>query len=154
MRYKFVMFKTDPKQPTFYIGNDPYWNEEKTAYILIIFNETYVAILKQNTVIPKEITDNLIPIEYEDLLNLFIADNTEYKHLSMRNIDGSDYAIRSKSYDAIDLKRNISAIEASKYSIQNMRKEKDDNSFALCVNTSRINQYKSKKKLRRYLRLG
>lgn len=145
VRYKFVMFKTDPKQPTFYIGNDPYWNEEKTAYILIIFNETYVAILKQNTVIPKEITDNLIPIEYEDLLNLFIADNTEYKHLSMRNIDGSDYAIRSKSYDAIDLKRNISAIEASKYSIQNMRGKKDDNSFALCVNTSRINQYKSKK---------
>lgn len=143
VHYKFIMFKANPKPPSFYKGDDPYWNEERTAYILIVFNDSYVAILKQNTLIPKKILDNIEQIEYEDLLGLFICDDTEYKHLSMRNIDGSDYAIRTKTYDAVDLKRNISTIGASKFSIQNMRGKNDNDSFALCVNTSRINQYNS-----------
>ncbi len=144
-QYNFIMFQPPPRQPTFYKGTDARWNETKTAYFLIVYNDEYAAILKQNTSIPSEIANHLEQIDYEKLLKLFITNKTEYKHLSMRNIDGSDYAIRSKSFDGVDLKRNISSVSASKYFVQNMRGKSNDKSFALYINTSRINQYKPQK---------
>lgn len=145
IKYNFIMFQLPPRQPTFYKGTDVRWNETKTAYFLIVYNDEYAAILKQNTSIPSEIANHLEQIDYEKLLKLFITNETEYKHLSMRNIDGSDYAIRSKSFDGVDLKRNISSVSASKYFVQNMRGKSNDKSFALYINTSRINQYKPQK---------
>ena len=145
IQYYFIIFQPPSKQPTFYIGTDDRWNETKTAYFLIVHNNKYAAILKQNTTTPSEITKRLEQINYDTLLKLFITDGTEYKHLSMRNIDGSDYAIRSKSFDGVDLKRNISSVSASKYFVQNMRGKSNDKSFALYINTSRINQYKPQK---------
>ena len=146
LNYNFIMFKTDPKPPTFYKGSDNFWKEIKIAYILLVYNEDYIAILKQNTNIPHKIEERIQQIDYEILLKIFINRTTEYKHLSMQNTDGSDSAIRSKSYNAVDLKRNISTVSASKYFIQNMRGSNGINdSFALNTNTSRINQFKQKK---------
>lgn len=144
-KYIFFAFKTFPKYPTFYEGDNTYWKESKAAYIIIIYNNDYAAILKQNTTIPTSISQYLIQIDYSDILKIFVQSDTEYKHLSMRNIDGSDTAIRSKSYDAVNLKQNISSVNAYKYLIQNMRGKNKKESFALCTSTSRVNQYKSKR---------
>ena len=67
-------------------------------------------------------------IEHDTLIRLFSDDDTKVNKLSMQNLDGSDYAMRYKSYESLDLRDNLSPIGATHYYIRSfkvIRKEID-----------------------------
>lgn len=150
IQYFLVIFKKDNRQPAFFKEIDRLWTETKVGYFLILYNSKYAAIAKINTKIPKKIEEVLSPISPDYLINLKVDEDTEFKKIELQNLDGSDNAIRSKSYIAANLKNNLSTIGASSYYVRNLRgaQKKDSNKrdfFLISINTSRINDYSSKK---------
>lgn len=146
-KYSLRIFKNKPKTPSFIGINDPNWVEQKIGYYLFIEYEDYVAILRKYCTVPKEISDKLEGIDYDRLIGLYSNKETEFKRLSMQNLDGSDFAMRYKSYEALNLKDNVSPIGSSHYFIRSVKGNNGDDRFALTLYSSRINDLQSDFKL-------
>lgn len=146
-KYSLRIFKNKPKTPSFIGINDPNWVEQKIGYYLFIEYEDYVAILRKYCTVPKQISDKLEGIDYDRLIGLYSNKETEFKRLSMQNLDGSDFAMRYKSYEALNLKDNVSPIGSSHYFIRSMKGNNGDDRFALTLYSSRINDLQSDFKL-------
>lgn len=141
LTYRFFAFKKNESTPSFCSKNLPFLQEQKTGYFLLVNEVNYAAIFKQNILLPKDVRDCFENINYDDFIKFNIEKNTEYKYLNMRNTDGADYAIRTKTFEGNDLKKNISSVSSNKYAIQTMRGKTGDKSFSLNFGTSRLNNY-------------
>ena len=142
VKYSLRIFKDRAKMPVFIGVEDDNWKEQKIGYYLFIEYSDYVAILRKNCFIPKDISSKLEGIDYDKLIALYTDNNTEFKKLSMQNLDASDHAMRFKSYGALNLKENISPIGASHYYIKSLKGNNGNNHFALTLNTSKIHDFK------------
>ena len=138
-KYSLRVFKEKPKMPGFIRVYDSNWREQKIGYYLFIEYRDYVAILRKNCVVPKDISFKLEHLDYDKLIALYADKKTEFKKLSMQNLDGSDHAMRFKSYEALDLKDNISPIGSSHYYIRSVNGNNGSERFTLTINASRIN---------------
>lgn len=150
LKYIFFVFRDKPSKPSFCKNESVFLSEQKSGYFLFVYNEKNVAIFRQNLNLPKKLKDFLVKLEYDDFVKININKNTEYKQISMQNTDGADYAIRSKSFEGVDLKRNITAVTSSKFFIKSLRgntkkTSEETSSFSVNFGTSRLNQYASKK---------
>ncbi len=142
VQYSLRVFKDKPQMPIFIDADDDNWKEQKIGYYLFIEYCNHIAILKKNCVVPKNMLSKLESIDYEKLITLYTDNNTEFKKLNMQNLDGSDYALRSKSFEALDLKENISPIGVSRYYIRSLKGNNGSNYFALTMSTSKIHDFK------------
>lgn len=145
--YHFFAFKKNRSKPSFCTKDMPFLQEQKSGYFLVINNKEYAAILKQNILLPQKVKDCFESINYDDFIKFNVQKNTEYKYLNMRNTDGADYAIRTKTFEGNDLKKNISSVSSNRYAIQTMRGKTGDKSFSLNFGTSRLNNYCSNNSL-------
>lgn len=150
LKYIFFVFRDKPSMPSFCKNKSDFLSEQKSGYFLFVHNEKNVAIFRQNLNLPKKLKDFLVKLDYDDFVKIDINKNTEYKQISMRNTDVANYAIRAKTFEGVDLKRNITAISSSKYFIKSLRgktkkKSKESSPFSVNFGTSRLNQYASKK---------
>lgn len=141
LNYSFFAFKKNESTPAFCKRKIDFLQEEKVGYILFIYNDEYVAVLKQNVILPKEIKEKLKSISYDDFVKFNIEKSTEFKYLNMRNTDGADYAVRAKTFEGNNLKKNISSVSSNKFAIQALRGKTGDSSFSINFGTSRLNQY-------------
>lgn len=140
LKYNFFAFEKKPAKPTF--CEEPVFEEIKTGYFLIVYNKQYAAIFRHNFSKLGSLSKNLIDIDYQDFIDSDVNSETEFKYLNMKNLDGSDYAIKKKTYEGNDLKKSISAFSSSKYYVQSMRGEnKDGKKFSINFATSRLNHY-------------
>lgn len=142
VKYSLRIFKDKPKMPRFIAIEDNNWKEQKIGYYLFIEYSNHVAIFKKNCIIPKDISSKFESINYNKLINLYTDNNTEFKKINMQNLDGSDHAMRFKSYGALNLKENISPIGASRYYIRSLKGNNGNDHFALTLNTSKIHDFK------------
>lgn len=142
IRYSLRVFKDYPKTPSFLINDEPNWREQKIGYILVIEYESYIAMLRKYANVPKWFMDKMQGIDYNVLLSLCTDNATEFKKMSMQNLDGSDHAMRYKSFEAVDLKENISPIGSSRYYVRSLRGNNGNDKFALTLYSSRINKFK------------
>lgn len=146
LRYAYFTFLRKADSPSFCDETKIGWlKEQKSGYCLIVYNKQYVAVLKLNVSLSKVLTDSLKKIDYSKLVNYSVKGKTEFKYLNMRNTEGSDYAVRTKAFEGVDLSHNITAVGSSKYFIQTMRgRSGDATSFAINFGTSRLNKYLQK----------
>ena len=97
--FSLRVFKQKNDKPTFFIHPEPGWEEIKAGYFLFIECDRYVVVLKRNASIPKSISDKIENVDYQTLLALETRGDSVFKKLSMQNLDGSDYAMRNKTYE-------------------------------------------------------
>ena len=129
--YSIRVFKDHPKTPGFMSVQEEGWKEQKIGYFLFLEYRSHVAILRKYCTVPKTYADKLENIKYEDLIALFATDKTQFQTVSMQNMDASDHAMRYKSYQALNLKENISPIGTSHYYLRSVKGANDDDRFAL-----------------------
>lgn len=145
VEYSIRVFKTNKKKPSFINQYDEYWTEQKIGYFIFIEYQEYVAILKKYASIPKEINEKLDPIDYNSLVNMFTKSDTNFRKITLQNLDGSDYALRNKSFESLDLRNNISPIGSNRYYIRSVNGNNGNDKFSVSPNSSRINEYISSK---------
>lgn len=139
--YSIRVFKDHPKTPGFMSVQEEGWKEQKIGYFIFLEYRSHVAILRKYCTVPKTYADKLENIKYEDLIALFATDKTRFQTVSMQNMDASDHAMRYKSYQALNLKENISPIGTSHYYLRSVKGANDDDRFALTIGASRINEF-------------
>ena len=139
--YSIRVFKEHPKTPRFMSVPEEGWKEQKIGYFIFLEYRSHVAILRKYCTVPKTYADKLENIKYEDLIALFATDKTQFQTVSMQNMDASDHAMRYKSYQALNLKENISPIGTSHYYLRSVKGANDDDRFALTIGASRINEF-------------
>lgn len=140
--FSMRLFKCKPEPPKFITRNGQGWEEQKIGYFLFIEYQNYVVILRRNATVPKFISDKLENIDYDDLIALKANVNTSFKRLSMQNLDGSDKAMRYKSFEALNLTDNISPLGLNRYYVKTVKGSNgDDDNFSLTLYASRINEF-------------
>ena len=142
-RYSFRVFKNKPSTPSFIQVEERGWKEQKIGYYLFIEYENYVAILKKYASVPKNIADKLEEIDYNRLLSLYANDTTTFKKMSLQNLDGSDHAMRNKTYESLNLSENVPTVGASRYYVRTVKGSNDGNKFSLTLYSSRVNRFRS-----------
>lgn len=142
-RFSLRVFKSRNTKPSFFDKAVIGWDEQRIGYYLFVECDNYVAVLKRYATIPKDISEKLEGIEYSSLMALEINKDSVFKKLSIQNLDGSDYAMRNKTYESLDLSKNISTIGVSRYYVKSVKGENGDDKFALTLNASRINEFDS-----------
>lgn len=140
-KYSLRVFKDKPKTPGFMKMSENGWEEQKIGYFLFVEYGEYVAVLRKNCTIPKDYSAKLAHIDYDKLIALYADMNTKFQKMSMQNLDASDHAMRYKSYEAINLKDNISPIGTSRYYLRSVKGVNGEDWFALTLGASRINGF-------------
>ena len=141
MKYSFFAYKRD-KRPICIkeeIKLEEEWHEKLFAYLLIVEYRSYVAIIKRNMENIRAIRNALKIIDYNVLCKILQDKNTIYKRFGMNNLDISNYAMRSKVYEAEDLKASFSTLGASNYALGNFRIKNNQGSFSIGLTDSKIN---------------
>jgi len=139
--FSLRVFKQKNNNPAFFTHPEPGWEEIKAGYFLFIECDRYVVVLKRNASIPKSISDKIENVDYQTLLALETRGDSVFKKLSMQNLDGSDYAMRNKTYESLDLSSNVSTVGISRYYIRSVKGNNGGEKFALTLNSSRINEF-------------
>ncbi|HEP8993711.1 hypothetical protein PSOLE_10400 [Pseudomonas oleovorans subsp. oleovorans] len=90
-----------------------FWGEPLSdlihALILIIQIDGYVAVLKKSCASVTEVLERyLTPIKSSELTASFSDEEAEFQKIAMRNMTVSERAMRSKAYEAADLKGLLS----------------------------------------------
>lgn len=143
VRYSIRLFKSK-NAPSFFVRQKRGWDEQKVGFILLIEYGEYVAIIKRNASTIRSIMEKLEALSYDRLLSLYVNSNTEFEKLSMYNMDGSVNAVRSKTYEANDLRENFSTVGASRFVLRTFRANNNGSKVAMSLSSSRVNEFNNK----------
>ncbi len=103
-----------PSERPVYFFNDDI-KDKIYAFILVIEIDGYVAILKKSCAnISECLKQNFDKINHIGMISTFDDDEVEFQKISLRNMTISDRALRSKSYEAADLKGLMSTHAAGR----------------------------------------
>lgn len=141
-QFSLRVFKYKTDKPTFFYHREPGWEEIRIGFYLFIECDRYVVVLRRYANIPKAINEKLENVDYSTLMALETSSDSVFKKLSMQNLDGSDYAMRNKTYESLDLSCNISTIGVSRYFVRSVKGNNGNDRFSLMLNSSRINEFK------------
>lgn len=140
-RFSLRVFKQKIDKPSFFVHPENGWEEFKVGYFLFIECDRYVVVLRRNATIPKWVSDKLENVDYTTLLSLEAKPDSVFRKLSMQNLDGSDHAMRNRTYESLDLSSNISTIGISRYYVRSVTGNNTDGRFSLTLGSSRINEF-------------
>ena len=140
-RFSLRVFKHKIDKPSFFAHPENGWEELRVGYFLFIEYERYVVVLRRNATIPKWVGDKLENVDYTTLMSLEARPDSVFRKLSMQNLDGSDYAMRNRTYESLDLSSNISTIGISRYYVRSVTGNNTDGRFSLTLGSSRINEF-------------
>lgn len=142
--YSIRVFKCKPEMPSFITKNEDGWKELKIGYYIFIEYLDYVVILRRNATVPKFISEKLDNIDYDKLIALKANARTSFKKLSIQNLDGSNSAMRNKTFEALNLSENVPTMGINRYFVRSVKGENgDDDKFSLTLSASRINEFHS-----------
>ncbi len=148
----FVAFKKDSK-PSCFEEDEDGWNETKMAYLLLIEYRGYVAINKKNITLTKEIKTQLEKISYTTISNFLLSDasSVAFTKMAMKNLDMSEFAMRSKILESDDLEKSFSPYNSNLYAVSSFRTNikrdaESSNTYSVALSNSRINKFGEKQK--------
>lgn len=85
------------------------------SFILILEIGGNIAILRKSTANIADVVENYLDIiDHRSMINCFDDEGVEFQKLSLRNMTVSNNAVRSKSYEAADLKGILSVHSAGR----------------------------------------
>lgn len=144
VHYSMRVFKCKPEMPNFITQNEDGWKELKIGYYIFIEYLDYVVILRRNATVPKFISDKLNNIDYDKLIALKANAGTSFKKLSIQNLDGSNSAMRNKTFEALNLSENVPTMGINRYFVRSVKGENGvEDKFSLTLSASRINEFHS-----------
>ena len=141
----FIAFKKISK-PSCFEKDDNGWSETKIAYLLLVEYKGYIAINKKNTTLTKEIKAKLDKINYTTLSNFLLSDasSVAFTKMSMKNLDMSEFAMRSKVLESENLEKSFSPYNSNLYAVSSFRtnimKDNSQNAYSVALTMSRINK--------------
>lgn len=141
--YSLRVFKKKTEKPSFFVHSEPGWEEVRVGYFLFIECDDYVVVMKRYANLPKCIIDKLDNVDYTTLMALETRQNSVFKKLSMQNMDGSDYAMRSKTYESLDLSKNVSLTGIHRYYLRSIVGNNGNQRFSLTLDTSKIDEFET-----------
>ena len=141
--YSIRVFKQKIDKPSFFAHSEKGWEELRVGYFLFIECDRYVVVMRRYASIPKWVGDKLENVDYNTLMALEARLYSVFKKLSMQNLDGSNYAMRNKTYESLDLSNNISTIGMSRYYVRSVTGNNMNNRFSLTFGSSKINEFGS-----------
>ena len=142
-RFSIRVFKQKINKPSFFASPEKGWEELRVGYFLFIECDRYVVVLRRYATIPKWVGDKLENVDYTTLMALEARQDSVFRKLSMQNLDGSDYAMRHRTYESLDLSSNVSTIGISRYYVRSVTGSNADSRFSLTLGSSRINEFGS-----------
>lgn len=90
-------------------------NDTIHSYILLLEIEDFIVVLRKSTAnVTDVLQHNFDLVSHGDLLSTFNDDEVEFQKLALRNMIVSDKAIRTRSFEAVDLKGMVSVHSAGK----------------------------------------
>lgn len=100
-------------RPVYFLDDD--FEDKVYAFILIIEIGDYLAVLKKScTNIFDLMDENFTLVGSKEFSSSFSDDDVEFQRLALRNMTVSDRAMRSRSYEAADLKGLLSTHSAGR----------------------------------------
>jgi len=100
-------------RPVYFLDDD--FEDTVYAFILIIEAGNYLAILKKSCANIFDLMDeNFTLVGSKEFSSSFSDDDVEFQRLALRNMTVSDRAMRSRSYEAADLKGLLSTHSAGR----------------------------------------
>lgn len=137
--YLICVYRLNDKKPPYAEQIEGFWEERKTGYVVLVAYNGYMAIQKRNAPISKCFAGLLTPLDYTALASL--NSNSTYTKIHMKNLDGSNNVIRSKTLVANDLKESMPYMGANRYAINTINgKNNDDELFTISLSTSHIGE--------------
>ncbi|SDK79442.1 hypothetical protein [Pseudomonas indica] len=100
-------------RPVYFLDDD--FEDKVYAFILIIETGNYLAVLKKSCANIFDLMDeNFTLVGSKEFSSSFSDDDVEFQRLALRNMTVSDRAMRSRSYEAADLKGLLSTHSAGR----------------------------------------
>lgn len=141
--YLICVYRLKDKVPPYAEEIEDFWKERKTGYAVLVAYNGHMAIQKRNAPISKCLAGLLTPWDYTTLAAL--NSNSTYTKINMKNLDGSNNVIRSKTLIANDLKESMPYMGANRYAINTINgKNNDDELFSISLSTSHIGESSDK----------
>jgi hypothetical protein len=136
LHYKFSVMAFLTERPVYFIEDNFF--DKVYAFILIIEIDNYLAIFKKSCAKIEEAAEcNFNKITSSQLWATFDDDKVSFQKISLRNMTISDKALRSRSYEAQDLK-SIFSTHAAGRSIPYYLKIKQDSNNKSISSTGRL----------------
>jgi hypothetical protein len=111
--FKYSLYVFPTIRPVYFL--DVGINDTIYAYILIIEIGSYIAVLKKSCAnITDSIESYFNQLSSDQLISTFDDDVVDFQKISLRNMTVSEKALRSRSYEATDLKGILSTHSAGR----------------------------------------
>lgn len=121
--------------------------ETKIGYLLIIEIRNHIVIMKKNALHLTSFISRLSPVATHVISGVMVNDTTDFQQMKLLNMNVSGNAMRTKSYEANDLRISMPMFGANQNIVTAMRFANDDGISAVNVSTSRIAKFGEKKGL-------
>ena len=146
LKYSMRIFKSEDPIPFNDTWNAPdSWKEVKIGYVLMIQYREYIVIFKRNSSPIKSLKDIVENLPYEKMLSLNIGKNTIFQKFTMDAMYGSKTAMRSRTYEADNLRESMSTLSASRQILKYYRARNEDEEQSFALATSRLNTFQNRK---------
>lgn len=133
-KYFFIAY-LDKKIPRC-LRNHSNIQEQDISYILIILYKNYTSICSKNISYYKELHNYITKIPTSIFSTAFISEKSAFKKIAIKNLDIANSAIRAQTFEAEDLKQNITDSQANNYILTNYRAKNKKDNETITVNTS------------------
>ena len=133
-KYFFIAY-LDKKNPRC-LRNHSNIQEQDISYILIILYKNYTSICSKNISYYKELHNYITKIPTSIFSTAFISEKSAFKKIAIKNLDIANSAIRAQTFEAEDLKQNITDSQANNYILTNYRAKNKKDNETITVNTS------------------
>ena len=119
--------------------------ERKIGYLLIVEIRKHVVVIKKNVSHLSSFLNNFVPIDAEVIAGVLVDNATDFQKMQLANINITKDAMRTKSYEANNLRISMPLFGVNQNIITSMRFVNSDGVCAVTVNTSRIAKFGEKK---------
>ena len=131
-------------------------NEERVGYILLvehrIKDKTILSVSTQHLSFDDQKLSYCKRLDFKSLRNLYSDSDPQYQFINVANMTISDYALRSASYDAVDLKTALPFSGLNRFIAKSVRQRVGQRSVEYTCATSRIRMSGSRVEIVEYLR--
>lgn len=148
--YSLLVFRFNATASFFDFPKDAFPRElveNKIGYLLVVEIREYVVIVKKNVSHLSSFLNMLVSVEADVLSSVLVRKDTSFQQMKLYNMNVTKSAMRSKSYEANDLKSSMPMFGSNQSVVNVARFSNDDGICTVNISTSRIAKFGEKKGL-------
>lgn len=153
--YSLLVFRYNTVSSLFDFDKDNFPKElveTKIGYLLVVEVRSHVVIMKKNASHLTSFLGRLSSVATNVISGVMVNSNTDFQQMKLLNMNVSGNAMRTKTYEANDLRISMPMFGANQNIVTAIRFANDDGISAVNVSTSRIAKFGEKKGLQELLK--